>query len=217
MGLFNKKEKADAAAKSTSSTPPSPTEDSQPKIRQPYVPRHAARDGMIGAPTGWNAEEQNVVRLENRRRDLECQASGMSVSRSTGHGDIRAPPSPGFPSPAHMSRQLSEMSLDSKLAAASSENFSRSSSYLSVNSEASSSRLSGGDWSENNNKLKVQRGYFSHSMDRTQLARSPLSTPATSVGEFDTHSLQSVQSGALKTTNILLVNIDLSRTTVLRS
>lgn len=191
MGLFNKKEKADGAAKSTSPTPPSPTEDGQPKVRQTYVPRHAARDGMIGAPTGWNSEEQNVVRIENRRRDLERQASGMSLSPSTpsGRGDMRAPPSPGFPTPMHISRQFSEMSLDSKLAAASGENFSRSSSYLSVNSEASSSRLSGGDWSENNNnnRTKVQRGYFSHGMDKSQLARSPLSTPATSVGEFACH------------------------------
>lgn len=192
MGLFNKKEKVDPVAKPTSASPPSPTEDGQPKTRQPYVPRHAARDGMIGAPTGWNAEEQNVVRLENRRKNIERQASGLSVASSTGSSwDHRAPPSPGFPSPGLASRQLSEMSLDSKLAAASAStnDYSRTSSYLSVNSEASSSRISGGDWSENNNnnlRPKVQRGYFSHGMDKTQIARSPLSTPATSVGKLIT-------------------------------
>lgn len=185
MGLFNKKDKVDAAAKSPSPSPPSPSEDGPPKTRQPYVPRHAARDGMIGAPTGWNSEEQNVVRLENRRKDLERQASGFSSSSSSGAWDARAgPSSPRLPSPGLVSRQMSEMSLDSKLAAASAD-VSRTSSNLSFTSEASSSRLSGGDWSENNNlKQKTHKGYFSHGMEKTQLGRSPLSTPATSVGVF---------------------------------
>jgi len=91
---------------------PATEDQSQPqpiKVKEPYVPRYAARDGLIGAPSGGHKEEEKEAfkRAYQFRMSREMNASAMSLP-----GSSRMSPRP-------LSRTNSAMSLDWSVAGSS--------------------------------------------------------------------------------------------------
>ncbi|GAB7339989.1 hypothetical protein MBLNU457_6499t1 [Dothideomycetes sp. NU457] len=110
MGIFSKK-KESAKGKTAAAT----EEPQTPKERPMYLPRYAARDGLIGAPSGGYREEEQEAfqRAYNLRMSRQMNESSWSLN------------SPRM-SP-RLSRNSSAMSLDYHMAG----NSSRPSPFLS--------------------------------------------------------------------------------------
>lgn len=99
MGLFSKKK---AANKDKGKAPVADsTEEQKPREKQMYIPRYAARDGLIGAPSGASSQDEAEAfqRAYKVRMSREMNASTWSL------------PDPRMSSP-RMSRNSSSMSLD---------------------------------------------------------------------------------------------------------